>query len=147
MRMLTLLVAIAFTAPAMAFIADDPNLDGIKCPVSGTPVKAEQKVEYKGGNVYFCCAKCPNAFKADTEKYAEKAHAQLVATGQAVQIACPLAGRPVDETKSTTVAGASVAFCCGNCLAKVEAADDAEKLKLVFSSAAFEKGFEVKEKE
>jgi YHS domain-containing protein len=147
MRTLSLLVAIAFAAPAMAFIADEPKLDDVKCPVSGAPVKAEQKAEYKGASVYFCCGKCPGAFKADTAKFAEKANAQLVATGQAEQTACPLSGRPADDTKTAEVAGATVAVCCGNCLAKVEGAEDAEKLTLIFSPAAFEKGFKVKEKE
>lgn len=144
MRTLALLVALAVAVPAMAFFADEPKLDDIKCPVSGAPVKADNKVEYKGASVFFCCDKCPTAFKENTEKFAEKANAQLVATGQAEQTACPLSGRPVDDTKAATVSGASVAFCCGNCLGKIEGSEDAEKLTLCFSPAAFEKGFEVK---
>ncbi|QDV33323.1 YHS domain-containing protein [Tautonia plasticadhaerens] len=148
MRTLSLLVALAVVAPALGFIqADEKDLEGVKCPVSGAPVKAAQKVDYKGGEVYFCCAKCPTAFTEDTEKFLEKANAQLTATKQAEQVCCPLSGRPVDETKAAKVAGAEVAFCCGNCLAKVEGAEDAEKLTLIFAAKPFEKAFKVKEKE
>jgi YHS domain-containing protein len=148
MRTLSLLVALAVVAPALGFIsADEKDLEGVKCPVSGAPVKAAQKVDYKGGEVYFCCGKCPGAFTADTEKFAAKANAQLVSTKQAEQACCPLSGRPVDETKSAKVAGASVAFCCGNCLAKVEGAEEAEQLTLIFAAKPFEKAFKVKEKE
>ncbi|RUL88918.1 YHS domain-containing protein [Tautonia sociabilis] len=148
MRTRTLLLAIAFAVPALGFIApEEPKLDSAKCPVSGGPVKAAQKVDYKGATVFFCCAKCPAAFTADTEKFAEKANAQLVATGQAEQLCCPLSGRPVDETKTAEIAGATVAVCCGNCLAKVEGAEDAEKLTLIFAAKPFEKAFKIKEKE
>ena len=43
-----------------------------KCPVSGKPIKADKKTEYKGKTVYFCCDGCPKAFEADPEKFAAK---------------------------------------------------------------------------
>jgi len=43
-----------------------------KCPVSGKPINAEMKTEYKGKTVFFCCGGCPKAFEADPEKFAAK---------------------------------------------------------------------------
>lgn len=43
-----------------------------KCPVSGKPIVAAQKVEHKDKNVYFCCPGCPGAFKADPDKFLAK---------------------------------------------------------------------------
>ena len=98
------------------FAADEKKkskLDGIKCPISGKPVKEDKTVAYKKGKVYFCCGGCPSAFKkllkpkkGDSGKGSiargtklAKANHQLVATGQAKQAKCPIAGRP---TKAAT---------------------------------------------
>ncbi len=115
-----------------------------KCPVSGKPAIKEQAVDYKGGKVYFCCPGCPGAFQKDTAKFAAKANQQLVGTGQAVEKACPLSGRALNAETAIDVQGVKVAFCCNNCKGKVAGAEGAEQLNLVFSDAAFEKGFEVK---
>ncbi|MDA1014329.1 MAG: TonB-dependent receptor, partial [Planctomycetota bacterium] len=80
----------------------DP-LAGIKCPVSGKPVKADKTAEYKGAKVYFCCPGCPAPFAKDTEKFANKANHQLVATGQFVQTKCPITGKDMDKSKSAKV--------------------------------------------
>ena len=42
------------------------------CPVSGKPIAADQKVSFKGQDVYFCCPNCPAAFEADPKKFASK---------------------------------------------------------------------------
>ena len=104
-----LTLTIAYTANSW----DDkgPNLKGVTCPISGKPVVAEGTAAHNGGTVYFCCAKCPDAFKGDTAKYAAKANAQLVQTGQAKQVKCPLKGKPVNKSHSITVAGVKIGFC------------------------------------
>lgn len=109
------------------------------CPVSGGPAKAENAVAYAGKEVYFCCKNCPKAFSANTEKFANKANHQLVQTGQAVQVGCPMSGRKVNPDTAIDVAGVSVAFCCENCQGKAESSDDA--LALIFGN--FAKGFTV----
>lgn len=114
------------------------KLDGIKCPVSGGKA-TPNAVDYKGGKVYFCCDKCPTAFSKDTAKFAAKANAQLVATGQAKQAKCPLSGGPLNPDTAITVAGAKVCFCCEKCQGKVEAAKGDDQLNLVFSDKAFDK--------
>ncbi|MFG0334754.1 MAG: hypothetical protein ACF8TS_15465 [Maioricimonas sp. JB049] len=119
-----------------------------KCPVSGQPIDMEHAVAYKGAKVYFCCPKCPTAFKKDREKFSTKANHQLVLTEQAKPTGkCPLTGRPVDESKQVEVAGVEVSFCCGNCQGKVAKASGDEQITLVFANKAFKKGFEVPKKE
>ena len=118
-----------------------------KCPVSGKPCVEAASVDYKGGKVYFCCMNCPKAFANNPEKFAAKANHQLVATGQAVQVKCPLTGRAINETTGIEVAGAKVAFCRNNCKGKATKAEGAEQINLIFADPAFAKGFEVKKEE
>jgi YHS domain-containing protein len=144
------LIAVAIAAAvvvAASLNAEDKKkdpLEGVKCPVSGKQVKAEAAVDYKGAKVYMCCPGCPEAFKKDTAKFAAKANAQLVATGQAEQAKCPITGGATKAGTEVSVGGAKVAFCCNNCKGKVSKAEGDEQLALVFSDAAFAKGFKVK---
>ena len=114
-----------------------------KCPVSGKAISKDHAVDYKGAEVYFCCPNCPKAFEKAPEKFAAKANHQLVLTGQAKQVKCPLAGRPAKDDKSVSVEGVTVNVCCGNCLKAATKADD--KVALLFSDKAFDKGFKVTE--
>jgi len=116
------------------------------CPVSGKPAIETSSVEYKDGLIYLCCDKCPKAFEANTAKFAAKANAQLVETGQYKQKACPLTGRKPNSSQNVSIAGASVDLCCGGCKAKVNKAEGAAKVNLAFSEAAFKKGFEIAKK-
>jgi YHS domain-containing protein len=139
-------MAALLVATVMAEEKKEVKLDGIKCPVSGKAA-TENSVDYKGGKVYFCCENCPKAFSADSKKFAAKANAQLVATGQAKQAKCPLTGGKLNPDTAITVAGAKVCFCCEKCQGKVTAAKGDEQINLVFSDAAFEKaGYKVGDK-
>lgn len=42
------------------------------CPVMGGAINKAIFVEYQGKKVYFCCGGCPDAFKADPQKYVSK---------------------------------------------------------------------------
>jgi YHS domain-containing protein len=95
---------------AIGFAADEKKAD-LKCPVSGKPALTEHAVDFNGGKVYFCCPNCPKTFEKDSAKFAEKANAQLVASGQAKQTKCPLTGRPLNAEQKVTVAGVEVQFC------------------------------------
>jgi YHS domain-containing protein len=118
-----------------------------KCPISGKAAVKEAAVDYKGGKVYFCCEGCPAAFKKDPAKFAAKANEQLVGTGQAKQVACPLSGQKVDAEVAAKVEGIEVHFCCTGCQGKVEkAASDDERREMVFGDKAFDKGYKVGEK-
>ena len=124
---------------------DDVNLEGVKCIIMGrASAKAQNSAEFMEGNVYLCCKKCLAAFNSDKEKHGDKARHQMVLTGQYTQKGCPISGAAVDKEQTTKVGGAEVAFCCGNCKGKVEKAEMADKVKFVFSEAAFKKGFEKK---
>src|SRR4030095_13582907 len=84
-------------AAVMAAEGAKVKLDGVKCVVAASKdAKEANAVDYKGGKVFFCCMNCPKAFAADTAKFAAKANAQLVATGQAQQEKCPLSGQRID---------------------------------------------------
>ena len=112
------------------------------CPVSNKPAGEDHVLELKNGDkVYFCCDNCPKAFKADRKKYQPAVNRQLVETGQAIQVACPLTGKPVNKDISVENGTAKVGLCCKNCLAKYEKATDEEKLKLLFVGKNFQQGF------
>lgn len=118
----------------------------LKCPVSGKAVNPEVTTEYHGGTVYLCCAGCAKRLAENPDKYAAKANLQLVQSGQAKQVGCPISGRSVNPDVSTTVAGVSVGFCCGGCKAKVEKAGADEQVELVFHKG-FDKAYKVAQKE
>ena len=122
--------------------AADEKLAG-KCPVSGKDIVKDASVDYKGAKVYFCCPGCPDAFKADTAKFAAKANQQLVQTKQATQEKCPLSGGKLNPDTAVKVGEVSVTFCCNMCKGKVEKAEGDAQRDLVFSDTAFEKGFKV----
>lgn len=146
-RLLGLAVLVAFAAGFAVKAADEAKKFSAKCLVAGKPDAKEDKFsEYKGAKVYFCCDKCKGNFDKDPTAFATKANAQLAQTGQAKQVKCPISGQPCKEDETTTVAGVKVAFCCGNCKGKVNDAKGDEQLDLVFSDAAFKKGFEIPKK-
>jgi len=155
-----LVVAVAMAVLSTSLFAADKKkkgkLDGIKCPISGNPVKEDKTVAYKKGKVYFCCGKCPTAFKKlldGTGKGAinrstklAKANHQLVATGQAKQVKCPIRGKKLNPDTGIKVAGVKVTFCCNGCKGKATKVKGDTQIALVFGDKAFAKGFKVGEK-
>ena len=131
-------LGLAFVATTTA--EDKEDLAGIKCPVSGKDINPDATVDYRGGKVYMCCPGCPKAFAKNNEKFAAKANHQLVATGQFVQKACPLTGKPAKDDKVVDASGVKVGLCCPGCEGKVKKSDDV--VALLFVDKAFEKGFE-----
>jgi hypothetical protein len=139
-KLLTAVAALLVIGGSIAMAAK-PSLDGVKCVMQPTKDAKESKsVDWKEGKVYFCCDNCPKAFSADKEKHAAKANAQLVATKQYEQNACPISGAKIDKSTAIEVRGTKVAFCCTKCKGKVEAAKGDEQLDMVFGEKAFEKG-------
>jgi YHS domain-containing protein len=136
---LTLAIAIVASVLTSSLRAEEIDLTGIKCPITGKQAVAKGKVAYKGKSVYTCCTKCPKAFAADPDKFAIKANAQLVATKQAVQVGCPISGKKVDPKWQVEVAGTKIGFCCKVCCKKAAEAKDDAQLELVFAN--FDKGF------
>ncbi|MEZ5361521.1 MAG: YHS domain-containing protein [Bryobacterales bacterium] len=137
------LSAALLAAAALAWAAG-PDLTHAKCPIVGGQAMASSSVDYKGGKVYFCCAGCDETFKADPKKYAAKANYQLFVTGQAKQIACPLAFEAVSPGLTAKVGDATVGFCCPSCKDEIEnMADDDAKIEKIFNDEAFAKAFNV----
>ena len=135
--------AVLLTAASLLWAAG-PDLTNAKCPIAGGAAVAGSSVDYKGGKVFFCCAGCDAEFKANSAKYAAKANYQLFVTGQAKQVACPLAGEPVAKGVTAKVATSTVGFCCEHCRDEVaKAANDDAKVELLFNDEAFAKGFKV----
>jgi hypothetical protein len=116
------------------------------CPVSGKAADMAVSVDYNGGKVYLCCPGCPGAFKKDTAKFAAKANHQLVVTGQAKQVGCPISGGKVNADTTTELCGVKVGFCCNGCKGKATKAEGDEQVAMLFGEKAFKKGFKVAEK-
>jgi len=132
-----LLVALAGFAAVVSAAVKEPA--DAACPVSGKGCNPEKNADFAGGKVYFCCGNCEKAFESNSEKFAAKAHHQLVSTGQLVQKGCPFSGGPVKAGTELTISGVEVGFCCNNCKGKVEKAADDDKIPMVFGKIA--KGF------
>lgn len=143
-----LILALVTSLVLPRLIADEKDkLNGAKCLVAAkNAAKADNSVEYRGAQVYFCCENCPKAYAKDKAKYATKANHQLVLTGQAKQEKCPLSGGDLNKEATVKVVGVTVTFCCNNCKGKVEKAKDDEQLELAFADKAFDKGFKIEKK-
>ncbi len=131
----------------VSVVAAEIDLEGVKCIMNPkAAAKADKSLEYKGGEVFFCCNNCPKGFKkkleAKDKMVMTKANHQLVATGQTTQEHCPFTGGPMKT--ELTVDGATVKFCCNNCKGKAESMEGEKQLTALFGEEAWEKaGFEV----
>jgi YHS domain-containing protein len=144
-RTIPSLVAVFMLLAGGSLWAADKCCEGTStctCPISGGPIDKSVSVDYKGGKVYFCCGGCISKFKSETAKYAVQANQQLVATGQAKQIACPLTGKPAKASTALKVGGVDVCFCCGGCRGAVAKADAAKQCEMCFGEK-FDKAFKV----
>ncbi len=142
-RLVAMLVVTGFGMIAGLSAAWALDVSGAKCPISGGPAKEEASADYRGGKLYFCCNKCPQAFAGNQAKFATKANLQLAATGQAQQGKCPISGKALNADTALDVGGVSVTFCCNGCRKKVNNAEGDQQLDLVFSDTAFDKAFTV----
>ncbi len=125
---------------ASLFAAEEIKLEGIKCIMNPKgAAMLEKSVDFKDGKVFFCCGNCPKAFTAKVEAedalVIAKANKQLVQTEQAVQAKCPFTGGPLKT--ELDVDGATVQFCCNNCLAKAKKLEGDEQLTKLFGDEAF----------
>ena len=137
--------AVMLSLAAASNAEDTEKVTKVKCVVAGKEINiADAKVvAYKKAKDYVCCDKCKAAMEKDVAKFALKANHQLFLTKQAKQVKCPIAGRPINPSKTVKMAGAEVGFCCPNCQGKAKDAKGEDQLKLAFSDAAFKKGFEI----
>lgn len=147
-KLICALVACAMIGSGAFVVAENIDLEGVKCVVAPRDAKADKSAEYKEGLVFFCCNNCKGKFEKEPKKFTASANKQLVATDQYEQKACPISGRELNPETALKVAGTEVTFCCMNCRGKVADAEEKEQVVLVFGEKAFEKAkFEKKEKE
>jgi YHS domain-containing protein len=64
-------------AAETAAVVDFKNDKGeLVCPVMNTVIAKKEEAQgfqdFEGKRYYFCCGKCPSAFKSDPAKYAKK---------------------------------------------------------------------------
>jgi hypothetical protein len=114
------------------------------CPVSGKAADKSVAVDYKGGKLFMCCAGCPGAFEKNQAKFAAKANHQMVVTGQAVQVGCPLTSGKVNPDTAIEVGGVKIGFCCNGCKGKATKAEGDGQVALLFGDKAFKQAFKVK---
>jgi YHS domain-containing protein len=137
---LAMLAVGTFVGTSVAFEDKNP-LEGVMCMMMpNKAIKADKAVDYKEGNVYFCCPGCVKKFGENTEKFAAKANHQLVATKQYKQEACPFSGGKLNADTAIEVGKVKVAFCCNNCKGKAEKMEGDAQVEAVFGKDAFEKG-------
>ena len=139
--LLPLLVAFVAIGASIS-VGAGVSLEGVKCLIAASKDANESKsAEWKDGKVFFCCDNCKGKFekmtKEEKDKLAPKANAQLVASKQYEQKACPFSGGELNAETKIEVAGAAVAFCCNNCKGKAEKMEDDEQLEALFGDKAF----------
>jgi len=116
-----LLVASALAAVAMEKPAPKPQT---MCPVSGEAIDTSVHVDYQGQRIYFCCNKCPAAFRNDPEKYFAKFENEGVQL-ENIQTTCPVSGEKLGEGDmgepvAISYKGRTIMFCCNMCPPKFE---------------------------
>ena len=121
--------------------AGEPNLEGIKCVLSGEPAKANVTSEFDEYTVYFCCNQCVKAFNKDQKKHAAKALHQIVATKQAKQETCPKSGKSLNPDVVLEVDGVDIAFCCRGCKSWATKLSPDARIARIFDPKVFAKNF------
>ena len=112
---------------------------GPVCPVSGKTAVQTIFAPHKGGRVFFDTEESKNKFTANAATYTGAANFQLVATGQARQVKCPILGKNLGPT-AINVGGIGV--CCVGCQGKIARMNQAQRLNLMFG-ANFDKFYVV----
>ncbi|RPI85271.1 MAG: hypothetical protein EHM42_06850, partial [Planctomycetaceae bacterium] len=96
--------------PARRTLAADGNLDHALCPVTGDPVAPEFSVALEGGKVYFSSGEALREYRGNRNDFDELARAQLVVTGQAEQIRCPVSRKELSRPVVLRIEGVDVGF-------------------------------------
>ena len=117
-------------------------LKDLKCFImKKRKVKKTKVVKYKGAKLYLCCGTCVKRMKKTPQKYEAKANHQVVYTGQFVQKACPISGKPLGEKSAVLkVGGVAVKFASTAHKDKVAKLKADKQIEAVFGKGAFKKG-------
>ncbi len=117
----------------------EPKITQTTCPVTGGGIDTGIYVDHKGTRVYFCCPRCPGAFKKDPEKYMKTLKPKDVERKDAavggkstgthkpgiVQTMCPIEGKRISGDIYMDHKGKLVYLCSLDCMRAFE--DDPEK--------------------
>ncbi|MHC4503571.1 MAG: YHS domain-containing protein [Planctomycetota bacterium] len=122
----------------------EPEITQTTCPVTGGGIDTGIYVDYKGTRVYFCCPRCPSAFKKDPEKYMKVLDARdakpkdTTGAGPAVankpkvvQTTCPIEGKTINGNIYLEHKGKLVYLCSLDCMQAFEDAPDKYVRKLL----------------
>lgn len=102
-----------------------------KCPITGSKIKSEHKLDFQGQRIYFCSADCSSKFKIlpdDCFKMIEK-KGHVVDN---IQKKCPVDDKDLGEGKvAIKLPGRNVYVCCAECVEpfKKDEKNMAEKAK------------------
>jgi hypothetical protein len=115
------------------------------CPSGYCSLRPDKSnaLAFEGGQLQFCCGKCKANFAKAPAKFTANAHHQLVATGQARQVKCPLCGKERGFVVPVTVGGVTVGFSSDECADAARKATPAERMEMLFGAQAFVRGFTV----
>ena len=102
-------------------LAQDPV-----CKMKVDPAKAKNSLEFKGTTYYFCCPHCLEKFKADPEKYLQRAADKMAGSHheQTGTVVDPVCGMHVDPQKargSANYKSKTYYFCSPRCVEKFNA--------------------------
>ena len=104
------------------------------CPGSGMPVSDGVTTVVSGFTVGFCCGDCKEAF--DGKPAAEQTAYVAKHVETTINSECPGSGMPVAEGKTALYNGFAVGFCCDDCKAGWNDADDAKKVAFIAKNHA-----------
>lgn len=138
-------VAIGTATTPRLFTAVPGKLDLAKarCPVTGQPVVDTIKADHAGGTVFFASTQAVDAFKGNPKQFEIKANYQLFVTKQAQAQVCPLTSRRLNPTITARVDEVDVPLCCKGCQGRVNRAEVAEKMNLLFAADSFKDHYKV----
>lgn len=112
------MMMLAGAVAANAMLASDKKAVTNKvCPINGGGVMEENRAEYKGQYVYFCCEGCVEMFNKNPEKFVAKLSKEDQEAIKA-NTTCPVSSEPVDQKVALENEGRKVYFCCQGCVEK-----------------------------
>ncbi|MCS7181924.1 MAG: YHS domain-containing protein [Thermoanaerobaculum sp.] len=112
----TVLLVVFSLFPTLA-IAETAGKAQTACPVSGKAINKKVFVDFQGQRVYFCCPRCPDAFRQDPERYFAQFDREGIVL-ENIQSHCPVSGEQLGEHGEPAVIrfkGRTVKFCCPAC--------------------------------
>lgn len=129
-------VAVEVGIPLMAAKPASAKPINDKCPVSGKDIDPSKTSLFEGKLVAFCCGDCKAKFDQDSKPFLAKLNLTASSAAKPINDKCPVSGKEIDPSKTSTVEGKLVAFCCADCKAKFDQDSKPFLAKLGLTNAA-----------